>query len=175
MHAFSLVMGSMLGHPWAKDVIQKAQRLVTAFQASSKLANKLRGAASTLGLTTTLASSNQTRFTSVNLMLVSVNKHEGAFQQVARQHADILKPELREIISDRNFWSGCETLCKLLEPFSQIITAIQLQSATLADVTRYWLYLAKALQGLLKYLQDGKILDLDNIFQHNFLTGYGLH
>ena len=57
VHAFSLVMGSMSGHPWAREVIKQAQRPATAFQASSKLANRLCEAA--LDPTTTIASSTR--------------------------------------------------------------------------------------------------------------------
>lgn len=34
MHAFSLLIGSVLGHSWAQTMVSKAQRLVTYFRAS---------------------------------------------------------------------------------------------------------------------------------------------
>ena len=38
-------------------------------------------------------------------------------------------------------------LCKLLEPFSLVIAAVQAARCTLADVIQYWLFLAKAVTG----------------------------
>jgi hypothetical protein len=34
MHGFSLVLGSVLAHEWARELVSKAQQLVTYFNAS---------------------------------------------------------------------------------------------------------------------------------------------
>ncbi|BDA51639.1 hypothetical protein COCOBI_19-1950 [Coccomyxa sp. Obi] len=72
MHAFSLTVGSLLGHPWAKDLLKRAQRLVTYFQASTRAYSKFLEIAKSLGLKGRLRSSNMTRFTSIEMMLESV-------------------------------------------------------------------------------------------------------
>ena len=45
MHAFSLTVGSLLGHPWAKELVKRAQRLVTYFQASTRAYTQLLASA----------------------------------------------------------------------------------------------------------------------------------
>ena len=39
-------------------------------------------------------------------------------------------------------------MCKLLEPFALIITAVEAARTPLADVMRYWLFLARQMSGL---------------------------
>lgn len=51
-----------------------------------------------------------------------------------------------DILSNRTFWIFLDGLCQLLEPLSQVVKAIQATTATLADVTRYWLYLGRAMR-----------------------------
>ena len=48
-----------------------------------------------------------------------------------------------QYITDDMFFIKIKQLCKLLEPFTLVIQAVQAASATLADVTRYWLFLAR--------------------------------
>jgi len=50
-----------------------------------------------------------------------------------------------EALNDRAFWGGLELLNALLEPVSAVIMAVQADDATLADVTRYWVYLGQEL------------------------------
>ncbi len=52
---------------------------------------------------------------------------------------------MSEALNDRAFWGGLELLNALLEPVSAVITAVQADDATLADVTRYWVYLGQEL------------------------------
>ena len=47
---------------------------------------------------------------------------------------------------DRQFWHHIERICLLLNPFSEVVTAIQSNQSSLADVTRYFLYLARILK-----------------------------
>lgn len=97
--------GSILGHPWPAAQIAKAQKLVNAFLASSKLLGYLNDAAKQLNITVGLASSNKTRFNSVHTMLESVRTNELSLGSVARQYPGCLKEELVVTIMDRFFWS----------------------------------------------------------------------
>mmetsp|Transcript_33754 Transcript_33754/g.74766 ORF Transcript_33754/g.74766 Transcript_33754/m.74766 type:complete len:82 (-) Transcript_33754:1103-1348(-) len=69
MHAVSLVMGSVAAHAWAKSIIADAQRLVSLFK-SSQVQQRCYGVKPRSSAW--LASSNQTRFTSVHMCLTSV-------------------------------------------------------------------------------------------------------
>jgi hypothetical protein len=147
MHAFSLTVGSLLGHPWAKELVKRAQRLVTYFQASTRAYHKLLEGARSLGIKGRLRSSNKTRFTSIQMMLESVVGLEAAFAFLLNNHGSvILNADIPPIIRDRVFWASAEVLNKILVPFSRVMMAIQAKTATLADITRYWLYLARVLR-----------------------------
>ena len=147
MHAFSLTVGSLLGHPWAKELVKRAQRLVTYFQASTRAYHKFLEGAKSLGIKGRLRSSNKTRFTSIQMMLESVVGLEAAFAFLLNNHGSvILNADIPPIIRDRVFWASAEVLNKILVPFSKVMTAIQAKTATLADITRYWLYLARVLR-----------------------------
>ncbi len=50
MHAFSLTVGSLLGDPWAKELVKRAQRLVSYMQASNRAYYKLLDGAKSLGI-----------------------------------------------------------------------------------------------------------------------------
>ena len=153
MHSFSLVVGSILGHPWAKDLIKKGQRIVTFFHASYRSNSLLMEVAKNMGISGMLQTSNTTRFTSVHLMLQSVLKMDGPLHAVLNLHRDeIQQPEVKLIIENRQFWAGLEVLSMMLEPFSQVVMAIQAKTATLADTTRYWLYLARSFRAELPKL-----------------------
>lgn len=157
MHSFSLVMGSLLGHPTASEIVKQAQRVVSYFQASHKPHGLLMQAADRLGIKQkALQSSNQTRFSSVHMMLQSVLTMERAFQTVmAEAPHEINASDVQSILSARLFWARCEQLCQLLKPYSDVITAIQRSNANLADVTRYWLYLARTLRQQLEDFDYG--------------------
>ena len=70
-----------------------------------------------------------------------------ALQELAQQHPDPLSNELADILDDM-FFMMIKQLCKILELFTLVIQAVQAACATLADVTRYWLYLAKIISQL---------------------------
>ena len=153
MHSFSLVVGSLLGHPWAKDIIKKAQKVVTYFNASTRGHSLLMLAAAAQNIKGKLQTSNTTRFTSVHIMLQSVLNMDQPLHAVLNQHAaDIKQDEVKHIIGDRQFWAAADVLSKLLNPFSQVVMAIQAKTATVADVTRYWLYLARCFKAELPKL-----------------------
>lgn len=50
MHGFSLLIGSLLTHPWASDLVNKSQRLVTFIRASHRPLDLLRDLASANGV-----------------------------------------------------------------------------------------------------------------------------
>jgi hypothetical protein len=109
--------------------------------------------AKNMGISGMLQTSNTTRFTSVHLMLQSVLKMDGPLHAVLNVHRDeIQQPEVKLIIENRQFWAGLEVLSMMLEPFSQVVMAIQAKTATLADTTRYWLYLARSFRAELPKL-----------------------
>jgi hypothetical protein len=147
MHAFSLTVGSLLGHPWAKELVKRAQRLVSYFQASTRAYFQLLDCARSLGIKGRLRSSNKTRFTSIQMMLESVVALESTFNLLLNKQGSVIQAtDIGPIIRDRIFWASAEVLNKILVPFSKVMTAIQAKTATLADITRYWLYLARVLR-----------------------------
>eukprot|EP00898_Chlorokybus_atmophyticus_P007964 jgi/Chlat1/8169/Chrsp76S07652 len=137
----------------------KCPIIVTYFRTSHRPLALLKNAAKAHGINTTLYSSNKTRFTSVHRChtshvgsacrrcLESVQHLEGPLRLVHRQHRDAMRNNtVVAIIDDHSFWEGLASLCELLQPFSKVIMAVQAADATLADITRYWLYLARAIK-----------------------------
>jgi hypothetical protein len=149
MHGFGLLMGSILGHPWAKAILMKAQKLVSYFRSSTRPMAHLREIAAALGIRTGFSSSNKTRFTSVHMCVVSVLALKDPLRSMVRQAGRTMLPGWAiALIEDttREFWEQIELLCSVLAPYSQVIMAVQANSTTLADITRYWIYLARKLK-----------------------------
>ena len=68
---------------------------------------------------------------------------EAAFAFWLNNHGGvILTADIAPIIKD---WASAEVLNKIVVPFSKVMMAIQAKTATLADITCYWLYLARVL------------------------------
>lgn len=147
MHAFSTTMASVMGHKYASVLITQAQKIVTFFRASHQRLALLKKLANSMGIKRMLITSNKTRFTSVHASLESVVKLQSALQEIARQHAGVLSKAALNLINDDMLFVRLKHLCKLLEPFSLVIAAVQAARCTLADVMRYWLFLAKAVTG----------------------------
>ena len=82
MHQFSLLIGSILGHQHAKDTIASASKLVNYFRSSHRPLEALQTIAKGLGIKTSLQRPNATRFTSVFLMLNSVQQLEQPLNQL---------------------------------------------------------------------------------------------
>lgn len=158
MHAFALVIGSLLGHAWPRQVVSQCQQLVTYFRASHQPLALLREAAKALGIKGGgLQTANKTRFTSVEACITSVQRNEAALRAVVQNHPDaISKAEVKAIVQSQSFWHGVGFLCRLLVPFSQVVGAVQARGATLADLTRYWCFLARTLAGMELDFPDGK-------------------
>jgi hypothetical protein len=159
MHAFSTLMGVMLGHKWAADMVTETQRLVTYFRGSHRPGQALRDAAKGLNITSFLATANQTRMTSVVMCLSSVQKMEAALQTVrALYRSDpnpgglITKPEVLATIDNTTYWRNLAVLLRLLGVYEQIITAIQGKDSTLADVSRCFVHAARTIEDVLPEL-----------------------
>ena len=169
MHGFALVMRSVVGHPYAKDAIVTAQRLVTFFRASHKPLAELKAAARRLGITGGgLVSSNTTRFMSLLDCIESVLRNAAAFKHIAAddtiaQLLIIKRPgqpniDLVPIIQNPGMWQKLELVCHVLAPFRPIIMAMQHREARLADVVRAFVYLARHLQLAAANIPPGTLL-----------------
>jgi hypothetical protein len=141
----SLVVGSLLGRTWAKDIVKKAQRLVTYVNANTRANSLLMQSAKNMGISRQVRTINATQITSVHIMLQSVVKMDQPLHAVLNLHPDdIEQGEVKFIIEDRRIWAGAEVPSKLLVPFSHVVMAIQAKTATVTITTHYWLYLAKS-------------------------------
>ena len=136
-----------MGHHWSKSIVTDCQKIVTYFRNSHQPNAFLENTSKILNISNRLKSSNTTRITSVYLSIQSVQANECSIKQVCQQNQDIIKnKEVKRIIASRLFWSNLEVLCNFLEPFSKVITSIQSNFASLADVTRYWVFLTKSIE-----------------------------
>jgi hypothetical protein len=155
MHAFALVMTSIMAYPAAKKLVAEAQRIVTYFRASHRPLAKLTQLATAAKIKTTLVTSNKTRLTSVYLCLESVRKLRPVFDLYLNEAAAdaTLLPDkqaaIKTTLGDLSWWVQLTDLCNLLEPFNKVVMAVQADTTTLADLTRYWLYLAREVERLL--------------------------
>ena len=145
MHGFALILKSVLAHSFATTLISTAQRVVTFFRSSHQPLALLANCAAELGVRGGLKTSNQTRITSVHMCLESVLRLEEAFKRFLKLRdtpgfpAGLNKPEKRELLAtleDRTFWCKLEALCKLLEPLTKVIMAVQGAQTTIADLAR---------------------------------------
>lgn len=137
MHGFNLVLGSILAHPWAQQLLVQAQRVVTYFRASHLPLQLLRTAATNFNISRGLHSSNTTRFTSKHECTSSVATLQPAFQFVLNNEADAIKnKDVVDILGDPCFWADLPKLNKLQEPLTKVITLVQSNRTTLADVCR---------------------------------------
>lgn len=147
MHSFGLLIGSILAHPLAKDIITRAQRVVTYFRSSTQPLAQLRYLMDEDEIKGGgLKSSNKTRFTSVHLCLDSVMRLESALHILAGRPGLVKNADVVATIRDLSFWRKLKVLCDILEPASKAVMAIQSKAALLADVPRFWAYMASALQ-----------------------------
>ena len=116
-------------------------------QASTRAYHKLRDGAKSLGIRGRLRSSNKIRFMSFQMKLQSVIGLEAAFTSLLNTHGNVMLNTNRPANDQGQGLLGhTEVLNKILVPLSKIMTAIQAQTATLADITSYWLYQARVLR-----------------------------
>ena len=154
MHCFSTCMGSVMGHKFAATLVTRAQSLVSFFRASHKPLALLQEYAAAKGIKRMLVTSNKTRFTSVHAMLESVLRLQDVLLQLAQEHSQLLSAAVLGVLADDMFFIQLKQLCQLLVPFTLVIHAVQSDEATLADVMRYWYYLARCMDKLRSNLTD---------------------
>ncbi len=128
-------MASVMGHPYASGMITQAQKLVTFFRASHQPLALLKKLAHSMGIKRMLITSNKTRFTSVHASLESVVRLQSVLQEIARQHPAILSKCAMKTISNDMFFVRLKQFCKLLEPFSHVIAAVQFFVTCVGAVT----------------------------------------
>eukprot|EP00898_Chlorokybus_atmophyticus_P006910 jgi/Chlat1/721/Chrsp104S01208 len=147
LRGFLLTMGSFLGHPWVKSIAVNALKVALYFRdlddqtplALLSDAAKACNIAGSIHLVTK-------QLPSLLRCLQSVQRLEPALMLVGRHPANIASAEVISIIDDREFWRGLDTVCHMLKPFNHAMLAAQsTKTATLADVTRYWLHVARAI------------------------------
>lgn len=159
MHGFALIIGNITSHPWAREVVVKATRLITFMRASHQPLARLREHAAQVNIKTGLRQPNKTRFTSLCLALEALLALQPAFL-VFRSQPDSFNTisakgaDVKDIIRDNGFWDQAELLLKVLQPLSQVIMAVQSTTTILADITRYWLYLARTYDALLPSMPE---------------------
>lgn len=152
-------MVSVMAHPWAADVVTSAQKVVTYVRAAPEVNGHLQQAAKALGINRGLQTSNQTRMTSVEMCVSSVVAMESAFRSLLQSNPGLVKSkQVVKLLQSREFWRKADVVQRLLQPFSQVIMAIQRDSAALADVTRYWIYLALTLRDMVDDLPPGEVI-----------------
>lgn len=87
MHAFSLLIASILSHVFAAELVKKSQRIVTYVHASHKIRSNFNSIAASLGIRGGgLQTSNATRFDSVCVCLASVHRNRRALEMLVEQH-----------------------------------------------------------------------------------------
>jgi hypothetical protein len=123
--------------------------VITYFRASTRNYAILRAEAKKVGVTTGFKRANSTRFTSVHMAVQSVRP----FERVVSVEGVLDKLDLPEkfssLLRNRHFWAKVEAVDRVLTPLSKVVMASQADESTLADLTRYWLFLAKSLTDLL--------------------------
>ena len=101
-----------------------------------------------MGIKRVLVTSNKTRFTSVHAMLESILRLQPALVFLLEHEPQTLSAAVTALLTDEMFFIELKQLCQLLVPFTLVIMAVQSDNATLADVMRYWLYLARCMSSL---------------------------
>lgn len=140
MHAFALLLGSLLSHSWAVDLVSKAQKIVTYINASHRPLALFREAQAQLGgKQLSLASSGNTRLTSVQLCESSVLHNQPTFTKLLSMPDSIdaiTNRAVKQLLQDLHFFGDLGCLDAVLEPVAWVIMAVQRRTTTLADVAR---------------------------------------
>jgi hypothetical protein len=161
MHAFALLMGSILCHSWAKALVSKAQRVAIYFHSHSKAKAIFKEQKAAMRIPGGFPSkANKTRFTSVYDCVESVERHAPVFTALA--YDERLNEDIQAILQEPSFFRELGILVKLVLPIAQVVMAVQSVHATLADITRYWLYLARAIGDVLNDTVARRLLPSGN-------------
>lgn len=179
MHGFNLVLGSVLAYSWSKNLVVRAQQVVTYFRASHAPLAALRKAAEELQITQGLQSSNTTRFTSNYACTSSVQGHAPAFTLVKQRGSVVItNQDVAATLEDAAFWADLAKLNKVLKPISRVVMVVQGDSTTMADICRCVLHgLVSAVaheQRLIVWTGAGllvRTVKISGHVQHQHLTG----
>jgi hypothetical protein len=140
MHAFALLLGNMMTHDWAKDLLVKAQKIVVYINSSHKpRALFLEALKQRQGQQVGLQTSNGTRLTSSQLCESSVLKNESTFQtmlEIPGALEAFTSAAVVALLQDRQFFMDLEKLDAVLSPIAWVIMAVQRKDTSLADITR---------------------------------------
>jgi hypothetical protein len=140
MHAFALLLGSVMAHDWSKDLITNAQKIVTYFNASHKPLALFREAlAQQPGQKVGLQSSNSTRLTSAQLCESSVLRNQGTFSTMLAKPGGkeaVNNGAVLQLLENLHFFGDLRALDAVLQPICWVIMAVQRKDTTLADITR---------------------------------------
>jgi hypothetical protein len=147
MHGFALLLGSVMGHIWAKSLVAEAQTIISYFRGSNRPYALLQAIAKDQKLSkSALITSNTTRMTSVEMAVASVLRLQACFAQLlanfAGKEGDLFNlkkaPQraMLAILKSAMFWAKLSFLHTILQPVCKVIMAIQAKHATLSDVTR---------------------------------------
>lgn len=140
MHAFALLLGSIMGHDWARQLLVKAQKIVTYFNASHKPLALFREALKQQpGQQVGLQSSNGTRLTSVQLCEASVLRNQSTFSTMLGKPGGreaVTNAGVLELLENLHFFGDLRILDGVLQPIAWVIMAVQRRDTTLADITR---------------------------------------
>ena len=88
----------------------------------------------------------EARFVIIIIIIISSGHAPCVPPRSKQLSASRLGLQVVKTLQDRSFWLKISGLCSLMKPFSEAVMAIQGNRSTLADVTRYFLYLAHALK-----------------------------
>jgi hypothetical protein len=94
----------------------------------------------------------------------SVERHAPVF--VALAHDERLNEDIQAILQEPSFFRELGILAKLVLPIVQVVMAEQSVHATLADIARYWLYLARANGDVLNDTVARRLLSSGNFSQY---------
>ena len=115
----------------------------------------LKDHAASRGIKRILVTSNKTRFTSVHAMLEFVLRLKDSLIWMIKEHKKLLSATvLTALVDYEMFFLAISQLCQLLTPFTLVIHAITSDDATLADVMRYWYFLARQMDAIKPSLTD---------------------
>jgi hypothetical protein len=155
MHAISNVVTKIVQVQFAKRLVSKAQEIVTYVKnshiAAAHIRDKLFLYSKTSDNNRGLATSNQTRLTSVQLCIESVLNNLPVLREaVAAIGALFTNSSVRNSIMDIGYEYHLRELNCLILPFCKCIMAVQRTLSRLSDVGRYWIYLTNSLEAFLE-------------------------